>query len=61
MQMKMSWNRKTSRIFFHPARATALPHTLRRKLQGAGGFLAGLSYTGGMQHVTMGAPWRTRP
>jgi hypothetical protein len=31
MQMKMSRNRKTSRLLFHLARATALPHTLRRK------------------------------
>jgi len=36
MQMKMSRNRKTSRILSHLARATALPHPLRRKLQGTG-------------------------
>jgi len=53
-----------------------IPYTLRRKLQvtgpkcgywlvtipstEVGGFPAGLSYAGGMQHVTTGAPWRTR-
>lgn len=36
MQMKMSGLRKNSRIFWHLARATALPHRLRRKLQVTG-------------------------
>jgi hypothetical protein len=76
MQMKMSRHRKTGPILSHPARATALAHRLRRKLQvtgpkcgyslvaipstEVGGFLPGLSYAGGMQHVAKGAPWRTR-
>nr|WP_246115952.1 hypothetical protein [Trebonia kvetii] len=36
VQMKMSGHRKTGRIVWHLARATALPHRLRRKLQVTG-------------------------
>jgi len=36
MQMKMSGLRKTARLVWHLARATALPHRSRRKLQATG-------------------------